>query len=181
MHSLINLVFYHEKLIYSYEAFDGMAIATQFRARDAIPKLGIIKDEISRVKEKVQFFIAEIDANHFNVDYDTSNMRHLAVEVNAKLLPNFKVVKIALQSLAGEQQLLDLEESIVAFFNEFAHELAVREPRLRAAWQKPEYLVLTDDFKSYCKDIVRSIDKINELFARIIVRLSAVAQKNNAA
>ncbi len=158
-----------------------MALATQVLARAAIPQLGKIKDEISRVKEKVQFFIAEIDASHFNVDYDTSNMRYLAVEINEKLLPNFKAVKLALQSLAGERQLLDLEESIVAFFKEFAHELEVREPRMRAEWQKPEYLVLTEDFKSYCKDIIRSIDKINELFARIIIRLSAVAQKSTAA
>jgi hypothetical protein len=158
-----------------------MAIATQVLARAAIPQLGRIKDEISRVREKAQFFIAEIDAGHFNVDYDTSNMRYLAVEINEKLLPNFKEVKIALQSLAGERQLLDLEESIVAFFRDFSHELGVREPRIRAAWQGAEWGVLTSDFKKYCADTIRSIDKINELFSRIIVRLSAAAQKSTAA
>ena len=101
--------------------------------RDARPLLAALRDDIKSFKDKIILIISRRD--DFNVDYDTSYIRHSSEYINKNIVVKLNGLK-RLFLLCKEEKTVAKIDILIGFFNDIKEGFDEREPLLQKAWKR---------------------------------------------
>lgn len=154
-----------------------MAIATKFRALDAISALNKLEKQIRGLEKEINFLMKQLNDKSFNVDYGTSTMRNLAKHIVSEMQPLFKPIKLAVDALENKRAFTNFI-SIVEFLENLENELIVREKLFQNAWKgKGNWAELVKDFERYCVKTTSDIDDIKNTVETLGAVFTAATKK----